>query len=114
MRNINRFVTTSELLDDKTRRILESGEVLVTGQPLRHINREQELFFDDCRFVLELPLFIHSAIINRISRAGHLHVPDRYIGEYPVLIGYEIEQPTNEYLMGVSNQLGFEIQPYSY
>jgi hypothetical protein len=101
------YITQSELLEPGHREVLRAGpHVVVSGQPLMHVDTEGESrFFDDCAPVVDLELHVQSATLKSIPPVGHNHLSDLYTGDYPAITGYT---STGEYYqLGARRSLGF-------
>lgn len=87
------YITTSELLPQDTREILEKNDlIMVTGQPVYHCTADgKEFFYDDCSAVVSLPVMVTQALITHIPSVGYNHLDPIYIDTYPALLAEDPE-----------------------
>lgn len=113
MENLPR-ITQSPMLPHAVRqRILQQELAIISGQPVWHISHEgKELFHDDCAEAIDMPFFVSNALIKVVPSIGHRHIPEKYHGEYVILIGVNPET-NDEYCFGIRDELNFNIRNWT-
>ena len=105
-----RYITSSELLDQDTRAVLmDNPVVLVSGQPTYHGTSDgKEFYYGDCAGIVDVPLFVHQALITSVPIVGHRHLNPSFIGTYPQLSGTNPET-NDEFIVPIIPELGFSV-----
>lgn len=108
---MSKYVTSSEIFPDSLRQVLLSDDVFsVSGQPFAKFGHDgKDTFHEHCEFVFDVDFLVVTGLMKKLEKWSHKHVPDRFIGEFPNVTGFDI-CTNDEYIFGARKRLGFEIK----